>query len=54
MTRVGGFGLDLARTEPDHVDLPAFAGSVTLVESRAVASPTAAPMPSAKPAGSVP
>ena len=43
VTRVGGFGLDLARAEPAEVDIPAFAGSVTLVESRAVASPTAGP-----------
>ena len=43
VTRVGGFGLGLSQAEPSAVDLPAFAGSVTLEESRAVPSPTALP-----------
>jgi uncharacterized protein YlxW (UPF0749 family) len=43
VTRIGGFGLDLSRAEPATVDIPAFAGSVILEESRAVASPTAVP-----------
>jgi len=50
VTRVGGFGLDLSRAEPAAVELPAFAGSVTLDQSRAVATP--APDPTATPAGS--
>ncbi len=52
VTRVGGFGLDLSRAEPPTVELPAFAGSVTLDQSRAVATPV--PDPAATPAGSVP
>jgi uncharacterized protein YlxW (UPF0749 family) len=43
VTRVGGFGLDLARAEPAEVDIPAFAGSVTLQASRAVAPASATP-----------
>jgi uncharacterized protein YlxW (UPF0749 family) len=50
VTRVGSFGIDLSRAEPATVDIPAFAGSVTLQESRAVASPSAAP--GATPSGS--
>jgi uncharacterized protein YlxW (UPF0749 family) len=52
-TRGGGFGLGIAWAEPESVDLPAYAGSVDLRESRAVPSPTALP-PSAAPAGSAP
>jgi len=58
VTRVGSFGIDLSRAEPPSVDIPAFAGSVTLQESRAVASPsappTAAPSGSASPGPSAP
>ncbi|HEY8437497.1 MAG TPA: DUF881 domain-containing protein [Candidatus Limnocylindrales bacterium] len=50
VTRVGGFGLDLSRAEPPVVDIPAFAGSVTLQASRAVASPE--PTATATPAAS--
>jgi uncharacterized protein YlxW (UPF0749 family) len=41
-TRAGGFGLDIAFAEPEVVDLPAFAGSLTLRESRPVPSPSPA------------
>jgi uncharacterized protein YlxW (UPF0749 family) len=47
-TRRGSFGIGVSWAEPDHVDLPAFAGSVNLRESQAVASP------SANPSGSLP
>jgi uncharacterized protein YlxW (UPF0749 family) len=40
-TRRGTFGLDIAFAEPEAVEVPAFAGSLTLRESRAV--PTASP-----------
>jgi uncharacterized protein YlxW (UPF0749 family) len=55
-TRRGSFGSGISWAEPDEVDIPAFAGSVTLRESHAVASPTPAPgAPSAStPAESVP
>jgi len=43
VNRVGSFGIDLSRAEPPSVDIPAFAGSVTLQQSRAVPSPTAEP-----------
>jgi len=43
VNRVGSFGIDLSRAEPSSVDIPAFAGSVTLQQSRAVPSPTAEP-----------
>jgi uncharacterized protein YlxW (UPF0749 family) len=46
-TRRGSFGIGVSWAEPDHVDLPAFAGSVNLRESRAVASPTPGPSGSA-------
>jgi uncharacterized protein YlxW (UPF0749 family) len=52
-TRRGAFGIGIAWAEPDAVDIPAYAGSVNLRESRAVASPSAAPA-SAAPAGSAP
>ena len=42
-TRRGGFGLDIAFAEPQAVDLPAFAGSLTLRESRPVPSPSPSP-----------
>ncbi len=51
--RRGAFGLGIAWAEPDTVDIPAYAGSVNLRESRAVASP-ATPRASAAPAGSTP
>jgi uncharacterized protein YlxW (UPF0749 family) len=49
-TRRGSFGIGISWAEPEAVDVPAFAGSVTLRESRSVPSPsptTAAPRPSA-------
>ena len=49
-TRRGSFGIGISWAEPDQVEVPAFAGSVTLRESRAVASPTPGPTPT----GSVP
>lgn len=53
VTRVGGFGLELSRAEPPAVDLPAFAGTVTLEQSRAV--PTSSPeQQTATPPGSAP
>jgi uncharacterized protein YlxW (UPF0749 family) len=39
-TRRGTFGLDIQFAEPPAVDVPAFAGSLTLRESRAVPSPS--------------
>ena len=52
-TRRGSFGIGISWAEPQVVDMPAFAGSVTLSESRSVPSPT--PLPSAtSPAGSAP
>ena len=42
-TRRGGFGLDIAFAEPQAVDLPAFAGSLTLRESRPVPTPSPSP-----------
>jgi uncharacterized protein YlxW (UPF0749 family) len=58
VTRVGSFGIELSQAEPTAVDIPAFAGSVTLQQSRAVPSPSAAPTaePSASgaPSGSPP
>jgi uncharacterized protein YlxW (UPF0749 family) len=54
VTRVGAFGIDLSRAEPATVSVPAFAGSVTLQESRAVASPTPLPTATDAPAGSAP
>jgi uncharacterized protein YlxW (UPF0749 family) len=44
-TRRGSFGIGISWAEPDAVEVPAFAGSVTLRESRAVASPSPAPTP---------
>jgi len=54
-TRRGSFGIGISWAAPEAVDVPAFAGSVTLRESRAVATP--APVGSAPPAtpgGTVP
>jgi uncharacterized protein YlxW (UPF0749 family) len=48
-TRRGSFGIGISWAEPDTVNVPAFAGSVTLKESRAVSSP-----PPALPAGPSP
>jgi uncharacterized protein YlxW (UPF0749 family) len=48
-TRQGSFGIGVSWAEPETVDVPAFAGSVTLQESRSVPSPepsAAAPQPS--------
>lgn len=44
-TRRGSFGIGIAWAEPERVDIPAYAGSVTLRESRAV--PTGVPSPPA-------
>lgn len=52
-TRRGSFGIGISWAEPETVDVPAFAGSVTLRESRSVPSPTPSAAPS-RPAGSVP
>jgi uncharacterized protein YlxW (UPF0749 family) len=48
-TRRGSFGIGISWAEPASVDVPAYAGSVTLKDSRAVASP-----PPALPAGPSP
>ena len=55
-TRRGSFGIGISWAEPGEVDIPAFAGSVTLRESRAVATPAPTPGASAPstPAGSAP
>jgi uncharacterized protein YlxW (UPF0749 family) len=54
-TRRGSFGIGISWAEPAAVDIPAFAGSVTLRESRAVPSPTAsAASPSSGPPGTQP
>lgn len=53
VTRVGGFGLELSRAEPPAVDLPAFAGTVTLEQSRAVPTPSPEQQ-TATPPGSAP
>ncbi len=42
----GAFGISIAWAEPDAVDVPAYAGSVNLRESRAVPSPAAPPVAS--------
>jgi len=42
VNRVNAFGLGLGHAEPAAIDIPAFAGSVTLQQSRAVPSPAAA------------
>jgi uncharacterized protein YlxW (UPF0749 family) len=52
-TRRGSFGIGISWAEPETVDVPAFAGSITLKESRAVPSPAASAPPIA-PGGSVP
>jgi uncharacterized protein YlxW (UPF0749 family) len=51
--RRGSFGIGISWAEPDGVDIPAFAGSVNMPESRSVPSPapTAA---SASPSGDAP
>jgi uncharacterized protein YlxW (UPF0749 family) len=46
-TRRGSFGIGVSWAEPESVEVPAFAGSVDLRESRAVASPSAPPPGSA-------
>lgn len=52
-TRRGSFGIGISWAEPEAVQVPAFAGSVTLSESRSVPTPT--PLPSATtPGGSAP
>ena len=50
-TRRGSFGIGISWAEPEEVDVPAFAGSITLRESRAVPSPAGAAA-SATPAAS--
>jgi uncharacterized protein YlxW (UPF0749 family) len=52
-TRRGSFGIGISVAEPDSVSIPAFAGSVTLTESKSVPSPTPTTAPTA-PAGSAP
>ena len=52
-TRRGSFGIGISWAQPESVDLPAFAGSVNLRESRAVASPSAA-APATPPGGAAP
>ncbi|HEX2754081.1 MAG TPA: DUF881 domain-containing protein [Candidatus Limnocylindrales bacterium] len=52
-TRRGSFGIGISWAEPETVDVPAFAGSVTLRESRSVPSPTPPAAPS-RPAGTAP
>ena len=52
-TRRGSFGIGISWAEPDVVDVPAFAGSVALHESRSVASPRPAAS-AATPGGSAP
>jgi uncharacterized protein YlxW (UPF0749 family) len=42
-TRRGSFGIGVSWAVPESVNVPAFAGSVNLRETRAVASPSAAP-----------
>lgn len=42
--RAEGFGIRLSFAEPESVDMPAFAGTVTLRYSRPLASPSAAPV----------
>lgn len=41
--RAEGYGIRLSFAEPESVDMPAFAGTVTLRYSRPLASPSAAP-----------
>ena len=53
-TRRGSFGIGISWAEPETVDMPAFAGSVTLRESRAVATPPPAPTTGPTPSGSAP
>ncbi len=48
-TRRGSFGIGISWAEPASVDIPAYAGSVTLNESRAVVPPPSAPPASAAP-----
>jgi uncharacterized protein YlxW (UPF0749 family) len=42
-TRRGTFGIDVRHAEPASIDVPAFAGSVHLQESRVVATPAPSP-----------
>jgi uncharacterized protein YlxW (UPF0749 family) len=51
-TRRGSFGIGISWAEPDQVDVPAFAGSITLQVSHSVASP--GPAASITPGGSAP
>jgi uncharacterized protein YlxW (UPF0749 family) len=53
-TRRGSFGIGISWAEPQSVDIPAFAGSITLHESRAVPSPAASAPVSNAPGGSIP
>jgi uncharacterized protein YlxW (UPF0749 family) len=48
-TRRGSFGIGISWAEPEVVDVPAFAGTVTLRESQAVAAPSATIRPTAPP-----
>jgi hypothetical protein len=51
-TRRGSFGIGMSWAEPAAVDIPAFAGSVNLSESRAVPSPSSSDGPAAPGQGS--
>jgi uncharacterized protein YlxW (UPF0749 family) len=53
-TRRGSFGIGISWAEPGTVDVPAFAGSVTLRESRPVATPAPFVTPEPTAAGSAP
>ncbi len=53
-TRRGSFGIGISWAEPGTVDVPAFAGSVTLRESRPVGTPAPVVTPEPSAAGSAP
>jgi uncharacterized protein YlxW (UPF0749 family) len=52
--RSGSFGIGISWAEPETVDMPAFAGSVNLRETRAVATPNPKPSPQPTPSGTAP
>jgi uncharacterized protein YlxW (UPF0749 family) len=49
--RADGFGIRISYAAPETVDLPAFAGTVTLRHSRPLATPAASAAPSGEPGG---
>ena len=53
-TRRGSFGIGISWAEPERVDIPAYAGSVTLRESRAVSTAAPPASPSGTPGSSTP